>query len=283
MTISQLSRDTSARLAQRFGAGEAAWMTRLIMEDVFKRSRVDLLIDADKEAGETRCELVDRIVRRVLADEPLQYVLGFETFMGMKLAVNSSVLIPRPETEELVELIIDREGKREDLTVLDVGTGSGCIALALSRNLRFPHITAIDISDAALQIARQNAQTLKVRNVEWIKADILTLAAPAEPCYDIIVSNPPYVMESERQEMQPSVADHEPATALFVPDSDPLRFYHAIAAYARKALRPGGHLYFELNPLTADRLKRDLEADGWHDCELYRDSHGKIRFLTATL
>lgn len=283
MTITELSRDTRRRLAGAFGADEAAWMTRLMMEQVFARSRVDLILDGDKEAGETRIELIDKIVRRLLAGEPLQYILGFETFMGMKLRVTPAVLIPRPETEELVQLILDREGDAPDLRVLDAGTGSGCIALALSRNLRFPEITAIDISADALDVARGNADALKVRNVYWRQDNILALAPPAEPIYDIIVSNPPYVMMEEKSSMHTNVLDHEPHTALFVPDADPLRFYDALTAYGRRALKPGGRIYFELNPLTAERLLAQMKAEGWRDCELHRDSRGMNRFLSATL
>lgn len=284
MTISELSRATRRRLADAFGADEAGWITRLMMEYVFARSRVDLILDGEKEAGETRTELIDRIVRRLLAGEPLQYILGFETFMGMKLRVTPAVLIPRPETEELVQLILDREGDAADLRVLDAGTGSGCIALALSRNLRFPRITAIDVSSDALAVARGNAEALKVRNVDWIQDDILALLPPASgPVYDIIVSNPPYVMDSEKDAMHGNVLDHEPHAALFVPDADPLRFYNALTEYARHALKPGGRIYFELNPLTAAALQSGMIAQGWHDCELHRDSRGKIRFLSATL
>lgn len=280
MTISQLSRTTRKRLAAVYGDTEAEWMTRAMMEHVFARSRTDLLIDGDKEAAEVRVGLVDSMTGRLLKGEPLQYILGYETFMGMRINVTPDVLIPRPETEELVQLIADRNAGREDLRVLDAGTGSGCIALALARYLPFSHVTGIDISEEALKVARANADRLKV-NAEWRKADMLTLPQPASPLYDIIVSNPPYVLDSEKTSMEANVLDHEPSIALFVPDSDPLRFYTALCGYARKALADGGQIYFELNPLTAKALATLMETDGWADVDVIRDSRGMNRFLTA--
>lgn len=257
-------------------------MTRLTLEYVTGRSRVDLLVDADKELGEVRVEAVKNIVARLLKHEPLQYILGYEEFMGLRINVNPSVLIPRPETQELVNIIIDREAKATDLSVLDAGTGSGAIAVALSRNLRFASVTAIDNSDAALAVARGNAERLRTP-VTFVNADILSLTSlPGEP-FDIIVSNPPYVLDSERAEMSANVLGHEPSAALFVPDSDPLRFYLALARYAAAGgLKPGGRLYFECNPLTIDALASRLESD-FDEVDTVRDSFGRQRFIIASL
>lgn len=282
MTVRDLRRAAVAALIPLYGRGEAEWMTRLTLEYVTGRSRVDLLVDADKELGEVRVEAVKNIVDRLLKHEPLQYILGYEDFMGLKINVNPSVLIPRPETQELVNIIIDREAKASDLSVLDAGTGSGAIAVALSRNLRFASVTAIDNSDAALEVARSNAERLRTP-VTFVNADMLSLTSlPGEP-FDIIVSNPPYVLDSERAEMSANVLGHEPSAALFVPDSDPLRFYLALARYAAAGgLKPGGRLYFECNPLTIDALASQLETD-FDEVETVRDSFGRQRFIIASL
>lgn len=282
MTVRDLRRAAVAALIPLYGRGEAEWMTRLTLEYVTGWSRVDLLVDADKELGEVRVEAVKNIVDRLLNHEPLQYILGYEDFMGLKINVNPSVLIPRPETQELVNIIIDREAKASDLSVLDAGTGSGAIAVALSRNLRFASVTAIDNSDAALEVARGNAERLRTP-VTFVNADILSLTSlPGEP-FDIIVSNPPYVLDSERAEMSANVLGHEPPAALFVPDSDPLRFYLALARYAAAGgLKPGGRLYFECNPLTIGVLSSQLESD-FDEVDTVRDSFGRQRFIIASL
>lgn len=282
MTVSDLRRAAVAALIPLYGRGEAEWMTRLTLEYVTGWSRVDLLVDAGNELGEVRVDAVKNIVDRLLKHEPLQYILGYEDFMGLKINVNPSVLIPRPETQELVNIIIDREAKASDLSVLDAGTGSGAIAVALSRNLRFASVTAIDNSDAALEVARGNAERLRTP-VTFVNADMLSLTSlPGEP-FDIIVSNPPYVLDSERAEMSANVLGHEPSAALFVPDSDPLRFYLALARYAAAGgLKPGGRLYFECNPLTIDALVSRLESD-FDEVETVRDSFGRQRFIIASL
>lgn len=282
MTVRDLRRAAVAALIPLYGRGEAEWMTRLTLEYVTGWSRVDLLVDADKELGEVRVEAVKNIVDRLLKHEPLQYILGYEDFMGLKIKVSPSVLIPRPETQELVNIIIDREAKASDLSVLDAGTGSGAIAVALSRNLRFARVTAIDNSDAALEVARGNAERLRTP-VTFVNADMLSLTSlPGEP-FDIIVSNPPYVLDSERAEMSANVLGHEPSAALFVPDSDPLRFYLALARYAAAGgLKPGGRLYFECNPLTINALVSRLEPD-FDEVETVRDSFGRQRFIIASL
>jgi protein-(glutamine-N5) methyltransferase, release factor-specific len=282
MTVRDLRRAAVAALIPLYGRGEAEWMTRLTLESVTGWSRVDLLVDAGKELGEVRVEAVKNIVDRLLKHEPLQYILGYEDFMGLKIKVSPSVLIPRPETQELVNIIIDREAKASDLSVLDAGTGSGAIAVALSRNLRFARVTAIDNSDAALEVARSNAERLRTP-VTFVNADMLSLASlPGEP-FDIIVSNPPYVLDSERAEMSANVLGHEPSVALFVPDSDPFRFYLALARYAAAGgLKPDGRLYFECNPLTIGVLPSQLEAD-FDEVEAIRDSFGRKRFIIASL
>jgi release factor glutamine methyltransferase len=202
----------------------------------------------------------------LLADEPIQQVLGTARFCGMMLRVTPDVLIPRPETEQLVDMIADRWRNVPDVRVLDVGTGSGCIAIALARALRFPQVTAVDISADALNVARRNAAEWKVA-IDLQQADALQLQLPGE--WDVIVSNPPYIMQSEAAEMEPRVLRHEPHTALFVPDAEPMLFYDAIRAYAARHLSARGMLYFEINPLMAQQYR---------GADIVKDFCGRDRF-----
>ncbi len=280
-TLAALCQAAASRLAPTYGESEARWMVRIIMQELKGYSRVELAVKADAEVSDYLIAKVSGIVDRLLTGEPLQYIFGATEFYGLRLAVSPAVLIPRPETAELVDLIVRENARRQDLRVLDVCTGSGCIAVALARNLPFAQVEAIDISGDALDVARSNAASLKVK-VSFRQADALRLPSEQEPRFDIVVSNPPYVLDSERVEMSANVLDHEPHIALFVPDSDPLRFYLSIAAYAMTALTAGGRLYFELNPLTAESLVRELRSAGWTDVVLLPDTDGKRRFLSAT-
>lgn len=280
-TLAALCQAAASRLAPTYGESEARWMVRIIMQELKGYSRVELAVKADAEVSDYLIAKVGGIVDRLLTGEPLQYIFGATEFYGLRLAVSPAVLIPRPETAELVDLIVRENARRQDLRVLDVCTGSGCIAVALARNLPFAQVEAIDISGDALDVARSNAASLKVK-VSFRQADALRLPSEQEPRFDIVVSNPPYVLDSERVEMSANVLDHEPHIALFVPDSDPLRFYLSIAAYAMTALTAGGRLYFELNPLTAESLVRELRSAGWTDVVLLPDTDGKRRFLSAT-
>lgn len=277
-TLRQLSDSVRSRLSPMYGDGEARWLFRIIMEHVKGWDQTELAVRSDKEVTDFTISRVDEAVTRLLDGEPIQYIFGDTYWYGMTLKVTPDVLIPRSETEELVDLIV-RQNSGEDLRVLDVCTGSGCIAVALAKTLKFPTVTAIDISDAALAVARENATAQKVK-VDFRKDDALTLRMPDET-FDIIVSNPPYVMESEKGGMDRNVLEHEPGLALFVSDDDPLKFYKAIARMAGTALADNGTLYFELNPLTADELKEWMTAEGWSDVQLLPDIHSKIRFMIA--
>lgn len=264
MTVKELSDHIRRRLADD---PEARPLERIIFEDVLLMRPIDVVVNPERNLPPFIPAKVDAILDRLIAGEPIQYILGRARFYGMELNVNPDVLIPRPETAQLVDIIADRYAGRPDLRVLDLGTGSGAIALALARTLRFPHITAIDISPEALAVARQNAADLRVK-IDFIQADILNLnPILSSSCfYDIVVSNPPYVLDSERSDMEPKVLDHEPSSALFVPDSDPMRFYDAtLCAFRGHA----GAFYFEINPICASRFK---------GAEIIRDSFGRERF-----
>ena len=269
------------RLGGIYESGELEAMTRMIMSELLNYSPIDMVLRGDIEQPEFFARRLDDVIARLSRHEPIQQVLGVAWFHGHRLRVTRDTLVPRPETEQLVDLIVSREGDLADLRVLDIGTGSGCIAIALARALRWPHIHALDISEAALAVARENAEALKV-NVDFFRADVLTMPPLDANSIDVVVSNPPYVLESERTMMEPNVLDYEPATALFVPDDDPLLFYRAISAQARVALVTGGRIYFEINSSMGNRVAELLETDGFRDVELLRDSWGNDRFAIAT-
>ena len=279
MTLSELNRHIIATLSASLGNGEAKATARLLLEDVLKVTPQKLLMTGDRVLEPETVRMFDRYLGRIIAGEPPQYVIGTARFMGMDLKVTPAVLIPRPETAELVDIITDREGSRSDLNVLDIGTGSGCIAIALARALVFPHVEAIDISDEALDIARQIAKAL-MADIDVHRQDILVPAPKVLNQYNVIVSNPPYIAESEKADMEIHVKDHEPASALFVPDSDPLRFYRAITDFALENLADDGAVYLEINPLFAPQLSEMMTAKGLV-CDIYRDSQGKKRFAIA--
>ncbi len=222
---------------------------------------------------------IEDILGRLERHEPLQYILGEAHFYGLDLHVEPGVLIPRPETEELVR-VIAADNPSSDLRVVDLGTGSGAIAIALSRYMSFPEITAIDLSPKAIEVATDNVKALKCNGIRVVQGD-MTKWNPESASLDVVVSNPPYVDESEKAGMEANVCDYEPAEALFVPDSDPLKFYRAIAPEALKGLKPGGRLYFEINPRHADELKAMLAHDGFTNVELWRDAQGAYRYIKA--
>lgn len=279
MTLTQWRRALRSRLTPRFGERETQAIISLIFLSLKGWNTAAMLAHDDTLISDFTASQINRIVARLENDEPIQYILGEAYFYGMTLRVTPDVLIPRPETAELVDIIADRSGRRPDLDVLDVGTGSGCIAVALASVLLFPRVAGIDISEKAVEVARANARAQR-RDVRFAVEDIFRWEPDAESL-DIIVSNPPYICEKEKASMENNVLMHEPPTALFVPDADPLRYYTRIADVASRALRPGGALFFELNPLYAVSLADAMRADGWADVEIINDSHGKQRFLTA--
>lgn len=269
------------RLSPKYGAGEAREMSRIIFENLKGWNPVEIAIRQDEPISSFITGKVDKVVGRLLDDEPIQQIFGNADFYGMKLKVTRDTLIPRPETAELVDIIV-KENPAKDLRVLDAGTGSGCIAIALSRNLLFPEVTAIDISGKALDVAAENARQLRAA-IDFRHADILSLPEGLEgETFDIIVSNPPYIAEKEKAKMDRNVLDYEPESALFVPDSDPLIFYTALLNAAKGTiLSPGGKIYFEINPEYASQLRQEAENLGFTEVTLTRDSYGKQRFLSA--
>ena len=258
---------------------EAQAMIRVICEDVFNYDPVDVALRQESELPDFAPQRIADIIARLQRHEPLQYIVGSARFHGHRFKMTPAVLIPRPETEQLVDLIVD-ENPGSDLRVLDMGTGSGCIAISLARALKFAQVDALDVSQDALAVARENASLLKVK-VRFFESDMLAPQPAAR--YDIIVSNPPYVCWSERETMERNVLDYEPGQALFVPDNDPLLFYKAIVPYAAQSLERGGHLYLEINQRFGSEVKRLLEASGFDEVRIIEDSYGKPRFAAAVI
>ena len=280
MTLEECNKLLTSKLAAALDAGEARSTVRLLLEDVAFASPVDVMCHGERPLEPETVDLLLSMADRIAAGEPPQYVVGRARFCGVYLQVTPATLIPRPETEGLVDIITDRHRGSRDLRVLDIGTGSGCIAIALSRALPFARVDACDISAEALEVARSNARGLRAA-VDFFRCDILREPLPDSPLYDVIVSNPPYIARSEAADMEQRVLRYEPHTALFVDDADPLLFYRAIARYARAALRPEGSLYFEINPLFATQLEQMLHAEGFARVDVQRDYCGRQRFAIA--
>ena len=268
-----------SELATCYDSREIEGITRIIFEDVLLWQPIDIVMRENEPLPEFFDNRLASIINRLKQHEPLQYILGKARFHGHSFAVTPATLIPRPETEQLVDMIVD-ENLGSDLQVLDIGTGSGCIAISLARALTFAQVTATDISRAALEVAQQNAATLKTR-VKFLEQDILSCRAPSE-VWDIIVSNPPYITEQEKAAMERNVLDYEPASALFVPDNDPMLFYRPIASYASRALKNGGRLYLEINRAMGNLVCDTLQRAGLSNIQVHNDFNGNVRFVTAT-
>lgn len=279
-TVREVVQRLRGELIPMYGRGETDAMIRLIFEYLKGWSPVDIIINDNKPMSRFVCSEVEKIVARLHLYEPIQYIIGHTYFYGMKFNVGPGVLIPRPETEELVDIIV-KENKGSDLRVLDLCSGSGCIAIALSRNLRFPVAEGVEFSEKALGYARRNATQLRTR-VKFIEADIFSWE-PAPESLDIIVSNPPYVDESEKSGMEANVLDYEPHEALFVSDDDPLRYYKRIADIALKGLADKGRIYLEINPRHADALCEMLTEKGFSSVRTYLDVHARTRFVRCEI
>lgn len=277
MTVREELIEIRRRLDGIFDRREREAVILLIFSYVKGWSRVDLIINESKELSEFTLREVNGIIDRLILGEPIQYITGEARFYGMDFHVGPGVLIPRPETEELVDWIADDAKGRSDLRILDIGTGSGCIAISLAKTLAFPDVTAIDISDAALRFAEENAAALKAR-VKFYKADMYVWKPEADSL-DIVVGNPPYIAPDEAADMEVRVKDFEPSEALFVTADDPIRPYKRIEELARQGLKPGGTVYLELNPRYAEEVKDHFESRGWENVEIRLDSYGKKRFL----
>ena len=263
------------RLSRIYDAGEAIAIVRLVLDVRFGLSTADIYCGKVTQLSSNDQAELEKIMQRLEEAEPVQYVLGVAEFCGRQFHVAPGVLIPRPETAELCRFIVEDGGH----DILDVGTGSGCIAITLSLDIADAKVTAWDVSDEALAIARSNAKALGAE-VEFVHQDALDMPSSPE-MWDVIVSNPPYICKKEAGEMENNVLKYEPDIALFVSDDDPLLFYRHIMNYAAKALRPKGKLYFEINPIYADSIVEQLLTLGFIDVTKVNDQFDKIRFIKA--
>lgn len=283
------------RLAGVYDQREARAVARMLVEEKFSLSFADIICGGVEALPDADKQWIEAAVKRLEQGEPIQYVLGWAWFGGLKFNVRSGVLIPRPETEWLVDNICPHPAPSNDrpLRILDIGTGSGCIALSIKQRLPETYVEAWDISTEALSIAADNARSLGL-DVVWRQQDALNItpnvlsttpndnsAVPDSPLWDVIVSNPPYICERERTDMARNVLEHEPSTALFVPDTDPLMFYRAITRYAVDSLNEGGRLLFECNTLYAGDTARMMADEGMTATQVYDDCFGKPRFAVG--
>ena len=249
----------------------------LLLEDKFGLSKMDIM--TGREIESIKLDSFEEILDQINRKEPIQYILGKAEFYERQFMVNNSVLIPRPETELLVRFVIDDHVPTP--TILDIGTGTGCIAITLALEIPSSEIYAIDISDDALAVAKQNAQNLKAK-VHFSKWDILSDKVINQK-FDVLVSNPPYITEAEKRAMKSNVLDFEPHLALFVTDEDPLIFYRAIAKKGRSLLNPRGKVFVEINEMFGSNVSELFRLEGYSDIQILRDLDNKDRIVTATL
>ena len=289
-------------LTPLYDAGEAQAIVRTVLDVEYGMTLTDIICGKVNELSSDEERNLEEIITRLQNGEPVQYVLGEADFAGRTFHVEPGVLIPRPETAELCQWIEEEVSSLkadERKQILDICTGSGCIAITLGLNIPNSEVTGWDISEDALRIAQGNVEMLKAGNVriEYQDALMLPKAAEAEEAaeiseatksesslskgWNVIVSNPPYICEKEKADMEKNVLEHEPSIALFVPDEDPLKFYRAIAEYASSALKPEGALYFEINPIYEKETREMLQSLGFKDIETKEDAFGKKRMMKA--
>ena len=270
-------------LTPLYDAGEAQAIVRTVLDVEYGMTLTDIICGKVNELSSDEERNLEEIIARLQNGEPVQYVLGEADFAGRTFHVEPGVLIPRPETAELCQWIEEEVSSLEAderKQILDICTGSGCIAITLGLTIPNSEVTGWDISEDALRIAQGNVEMLKAGNVRIEYQDALMLPKVAEAA-DIIVSNPPYICEKEKADMEKNVLEHEPSIALFVPDEDPLKFYRAIAEYASSALKSEGALYFEINPIYEKETREMLQNLGFKDIETKEDAFGKKRMMKA--
>ena len=290
-TIKELKEIFISSISELYPSEEVQSFFNLLSEKYLGLSRIEIVLNSEMKISKNQLFTFEKAIQRLIKFEPIQYIIGETEFYGLQFLVDNNVLIPRPETEELVDWIVkdtnEKNEDRKDLfianesfkTVLDIGTGSGCIAISLAHSLTNTNVSAIDISEGALQIAKQNSQLNKV-DVNFEKADILNIDDDfSDMNFDVIVSNPPYVREQEKSQIEPNVIKHEPALALFVEDNDPLLFYRKIAQFSQKYLKNEGVLFFEINEYLSKELISMLKTEGFKEVILRKDIFGKARMI----
>ncbi len=280
------------KLSEVYETAEAQSIANIVFEDVLMMKRHHIfMLEKDLTQGDT--EMLNGILHKLLKHEPVQYVLGMADFFGLRFKVNKNVLIPRRETEELVDAIVKEvrgwkmEGEK-GMNILDICTGSGCIAIAIKKNIPAAHVSAIDISKDALEVATENAMLNKV-DVDFYEGDILTSHFPLPTSsfstfnypFSIIVSNPPYITQKEKETMHQNVLGYEPHLALFVSNENPLLFYEAIANFAQQHLSANGKLFVEINEIFGNEVAALFTAKGFTQTIIVKDMQGKDRFVCA--
>jgi len=275
MKLKDLKKDFISKLAITYPNEEILSIFKILCKDFLNFSPTKLLLAGEELINKKQADMFSKVIIRLLNEEPIQYILKTTSFYGLEFICTPSALIPRSETEELVDWIIKSE--RNKISILDIGTGTGCISVSLANHNSF-EVDALDVSSSALDLAKQNAKINKV-DVNFIEADIFEYKSNKK--YDLIVSNPPYVRNLEKKKMQNNVLNFEPELALFVEDDDPLVFYRAILKFAHNTLVEKGKIYFEINECLYTEMKALLISKGYVDIGLKKDFFGKYRFISG--
>lgn len=294
MTLKNYRTHFLTELSEKYPQTEINSFFFILIEEYLNLKRIDTVLQPNFKIDEHHLSALNIALKRLKNEEPIQYIIGHTEFYGFPFLVDNNTLIPRPETEELVEWVIAeveksqslkveklQSGKTSELSILDIGTGTGCIPISLAKNLQNAKISALDVSADALKIASKNAALNKV-TIHFIEADILQTETLSHQ-FDIIISNPPYVRELEKVEIQNNVLQNEPHLALFVSDENPLLFYDKIADLAKQHLTKNGLLFFEINQYLGEETKKMLSLKGYKNIELRKDLFGKNRILKANL
>lgn len=282
-TIGKLIKTFYTNLKEIYLETEIKAISEMVFEHFLNYTKSDLLMKSDQLLDNGMISYIEHVLTRLQKHEPIQYILGYAHFYNCLFNVNSNVLIPRQETEELVDWIISESKNVQNLKILDIGTGSGCIAISLSLNITDAEVHAIDLSIDALEIAMKNAEKNNAK-VSFHQVDILNPSIKEENRqFDIIVSNPPYVLNSEKEKMQKNVLDFEPEIALFVNDNDPLLFYKAIINYSKSNLKSGGTIYFEINENLGENVSELFKKYGFEQITIKKDINDKYRMVSGKL
>ncbi|MCT8340006.1 peptide chain release factor N(5)-glutamine methyltransferase [Flavobacteriaceae bacterium TK19130] len=280
MTVLNLKKKYQAQLSETYPEEELQSIFRILCEAFLELTPIEISLHPKRILSVAEREAFEDAIQRLKQQEPVQYIIGETEFYGLSFQVNEHTLIPRPETEELVDWVISElKGRKEVFNILDIGTGTGCIAIALEKNLSQASVSALDVSEEALHLAEKNAEHNKTQ-VTFFCQNILENNQLSET-FDCIVSNPPYVRNSEKEQMDINVLDYEPDSALYVSDDDPLVFYRTIARIGCQYLKPGGTLFFEINEYLSEEMKALLETEGYTNITLQKDFRDRFRMLKA--
>lgn len=280
-TLKEAFQNFQSLIQRNYDIDEARSIAQIVFKEILGYDTIQLILNENDLLPAPLFEQLDYIAFQLNEHKPIQYIIGHTEFYGLNFEVNENVLIPRPETEELVDWVIKDHKDSKSLKILDIGTGSGCIPISLKFNLPYADVHTIDISTDAIAVAKKNANKNKV-DINFIQQDVLAMSSISDD-FDIVISNPPYVLESEKVEMRRNVLDYEPSLALFVSNTDPLIFYRKIIQLVETYSNKPTNLYFEINESYADELIKLLNVQNWQHIELRKDIRGKDRMLKAVL